>query len=346
VIGFGGKRTTPSRSAARITSRVLASILALLGVMACGPEARAGPQTFVALEYDVAPEIGGCPTVDEFRGRVEHQLGYDPFRPDADRRVAIRIARKGGGLSGLIQWSDSRGHWVGERRLASRRPECGEIAATTVFAVAVQIQLIAALAPDTPPPNANETPAPLARSPPESEERPPRPSRPANRAARFRLSAGLGPSVGIAVAPRPAWLGRIFASGRVEWFSLELAVDGALPARRTEPDGSGFTLDRLAAAAAACGHVRMVAACLTGTFGRLEAHGFGVDKPASSSGPFSQIGARVGVTRELGGGFSVGARVDGLAMLSRWAVTLNGSVTWTTPPIGALIGFDLGFNFL
>ena len=113
--------------------------------------AEAGPQTFVALEYEVAPDASGCPDVEEFRAAVARQLEYDPFRPAADRRVAVQIARKEIGFDGRIRWTDADGRWVGDRRLTSRRPDCGEIAASLAFSVAVQIQLLATLAPPEPP---------------------------------------------------------------------------------------------------------------------------------------------------------------------------------------------------
>src|SRR6185295_12804821 len=102
--------------------------------------------------YEVGPDVGGCPAPEQFRASVERQLGYNPFRPAADRRVAVQIARKDGGFAGWIRWSDAGGRWVGDRRLSSRRPDCVEIAASLAFSVAVQVQLLAALEPATPTP--------------------------------------------------------------------------------------------------------------------------------------------------------------------------------------------------
>jgi hypothetical protein len=163
--------------------------------------------------------------------------------------------------------------------------------------------------------------------------------------SRFELAIGLGPSLGLGVAPRPAGLGRLFASGRLSWFSLELALDAAWPATERESDGSGFSLDRFAGTAGACGHVRAFAGCLTGTLGVLQARGFGVDAPASPAGLFSEVGARIVATHQLGARYFLAARVDGLLMLSPWKVTLNDSTAWVTPRVGALLGLDLGARF-
>lgn len=341
----------------RVTGPRLRVVLALVvwaTLAACTVTARAAPRTLVALEYDVAPATE-CPDVDEFRANVNRQLGYDPFRASADRRVAVQIARKENGFAGLIKWSDADGRWVGDRRLSSRRSECSEIAANVAFAVAVQIQLLAALEPEKVEPSTEETaPVTQAANTPTldtnaaSAKRPKAaPTRAASsqRRSRFELSSGLGTSVGLGIAPDVTWLGRVFASGRIDWFSMELGIDAALPVTQSEPQGSAFKLDRFAAGAAACGHVQAFAGCLTGTLGRLEAHGYGVDQPESSTGLFSQVGARIAATLDVGNRLFVSARADGLVMLSPWAVTLNHRVVWTTPRMGGMMGLDLGLYF-
>jgi len=332
------------------------------------PQIVAVPQIIVGLEYEVAPDATGCPSIDDFSASVGRQLGYDPFQATAARHLVVHISRTETGFDGSIRWSNAQGQGVGDRQLSSRRSECSEIAANVAFAVAVQIQLLAALAPATaepsappaapvpaPPNTPTPVPAPPNKPTPEattnSIPRPndaatvPAPSLPpAARRGRLGFSAGLGASLALGVAPHPTGIGRIFGSGRLEWVSLELAVDGALPTTRTEPDGSGFSLHRFAADAAACGHVEVFTACLTGTLGRLEARGFGVDKPASPAGLFSQLGARIGAKHDFGERYFAAARLEGLVMVSPWTVTLNDTATWTTPRVSGLIGLDFGVN--
>jgi hypothetical protein len=147
------------------------------------------------------------------------------------------------------------------------------------------------------------------------------------------------------MAPKVTGLGRVFVSGRLAWFSLELAVDAALPTTHRQPDGSGFSLHRFAAGAAACGHIDAFAACLISTVGRLEADGLGVDRPASPAGLLSQLGGRIVARHDFGDRYFVGARAEALVILSSWAVTLNDTVAWTTPRVGGLLGLDLGVIF-
>ena len=338
----------------------------LVGLVLVGPAstlfgttAWAASQTFVTLEYEVDADVNGCPKAAEFRGAVERQLGYDPFQSAAARRVAVQIGRKGASFDGRIKWSDDRGRWVGDRRIASQRQGCADIAASLAFSVAVQIQLIAALAPSTPepPPSvqapvAPPAPAQVSDQPaislpqPSKVAAPPPPgSRPTEQARPLKLSLGLGPSLALRLAPHPMGLGRIFASGRISWISVEIAVDAALPATQREVDGSGFSLDRFATGAAVCGHAWAFAACFTTTVGLLRARGLAVDAPASSSGLFSQLGARFGAAEDLGRRYFVAARADALVMLSSWTVRLNETTVWTTPRVGLVVGFDLGVRF-
>jgi hypothetical protein len=171
------------------------------------------------------------------------------------------------------------------------------------------------------------------------------PAPPPPPARRLTYAVGLGPALALGVAPAPTGVGRLFASGRRHRFSLELAVDAALPAAQHAADGTGFSLDRFALGAAACGHAGPLAACATATGGVLRARGGGVDAPASPIGWFSQVGGRLAATFDFAGRYFAAARVDGLVMPSTWTVTVNQLPVWTTPRVGALIGLDVGTRF-
>jgi hypothetical protein len=336
-------------SATRRRSALAAAIAAALGSAFAGT-ARAAPETLVSLEYEVASDLTGCPDADTFRASVEHQLGYDPFRPGADRRVAVQIARKEVGFDGRIRWSDGEGRWVGDRRLSSRHAECKEIAANLAFSVAVQVQLLATLAPPPAPPAPTpEPPAPPPPAPaPEASievQRPVAPTPPPPPARRLALSVGVGPALALGLAPQATALGRLFVTGRLGSFSLELGADAAWPATQNEVSGAGFSLDRFAASVAGCGHVRAFGACLTATAGVLRARGFGVDQPASPVGLFSQVGARVMAAHDFGPRTFAAAHADLLVMPSPWKVTLNQTSAWMTPRVGAVFGLDVGARF-
>jgi hypothetical protein len=326
----------------------VASFVAALAFGAFEQQTPAATQTSVALEYEIALGTIGCPDSIEFGAAVTRQLGYDPFQTSANRRVSVQLARRENGFDGRIRWSDAGGQWVGERKLSSRRSDCSDIAASVAFSVAVQIQLLAALAPNAPaapppeppppPPPPPIEPPPMVVAPPPPEPAPPASER------HLRWSLGLGPSLAFAIAPRPMAIGRLFVGAALGPLSFELAADAALPSR-TDSGASGFTLRRFAASAAGCGHLSVISACLTGTFGLLQVHGFGVDQPAAPIGRFAQLGARIVARQDLGDRFFAAVRVEGLAMLSIWQVKVNDTVTWTTPRAGGLVGLDFGVRF-
>ena len=314
----------------------------------------AGPQVFVALDYEVTPETNACPTVEQFQASVERQLSFNPFRSSASRRLAVKITRQDVGLAGQVRWTNAEGDWLGERRITSRHADCSELIANLVFSVSVQIQLLATLDP-SPPTGVAVAPAPTPPPPRRVDEVPdkvptivvvPPPPLPVVPPRRLTLSVGIGPSLGFGVAPHPTGIGRIFIAAGAPRLSLDLAVDGAVPTTQTQIGGSAFSLNRFAAIGAVCGHRGVFGACLTGTIGRLQARGVGVDSPSAPSGWFSQIGARIVATREFGSRYFASARVDALVMPSLWTVTLNGAAVWKTPRLNGLIGLDLGAHFL
>ena len=300
----------------------------------------------MALDYEIAPDASGCPDVEEFRAAVARQLQYDPFRPAADRRVAVQIARKEIGFDGRIRWTDADGRWVGDRRLTSRRPDCAEIAASLAFSVAVQVQLLATLAPPEPPapPPAPDATPPVVLPTPEPLPPPPEPA-PGPPARRLTYAVGLGPALALGVSPQTTGVARMFVSGRLTWVSLELGLDAAWPATQHQVDGTGFSLDRFAGGGAACGHAARVRRLRHGDRRHPPGARHRGGRAGAPSGLFSQAGARIAATLDFGGRYFAAARLDGLVMLSTWTVTLNETATWTTPRVGALIGVDVGARF-
>jgi hypothetical protein len=308
----------------------------------------------VRLEYQ-ADGLGHCVGENELRRMVADHLGHDPFRPDADRRVAIDISKTDAGFQGRIVWTEADGRRVGERLLSSRSRDCHEIAANVAFAVALQLQLVERAAPDEAAGAAAETRTPAPRTDHEVIPAPAVPERarlpaevptapvPAS-PARLRLAVGAGPAVGFGMAPDPTPFGRLFVTARVERFSAELAADAALPVTQREPDGTGTIVGPIGASAAACAHVSFAAACLLGRLGWIRAQGTGVALSSTSWGRFGEVGIRLAGSRVFGG-WTVSAHADALVMLSRWNVVLNDAVVWTTPRIGAVLGVDLALRF-
>jgi len=361
-----------------VIARAAAAVAFLTAGISAGTASARAPETFVALEYDVATADGACPAQTEFRRNVGRQLGYDPFRADADKRVTVEITRTAGGLEGRMKWSDAEGKWAGDRRFSSRKADCAELASSMMFSAAVQIQLLASLAPPTPPtppatprspgataaaaaPTVAVTGEPAApgpqspQPPPSTDDAPPPAPVPAiepvrvaatpSSSPRVAVGAGFGAALAVGVGPAPGALGRLFLGVRRGQLSLEVGADATLPVSEQQSDGSAFALDTQAGDAIGCGRVSVVAGCVVGRFGRIHARGSGIDAPRSPSGLFAQAGARLGAAFDLGDRFFAGGHVDGLIMLSPWTVALNGGAVWTTPRFGVLLGVDVGAWF-
>jgi len=329
-------------------------LLAALILAASSRRANAATDTVVRLEYQ-ADAQAGCVGEDELRRMVTDQVGHDPFRSEADRRVAITIARTEVGFQGRIVWTEADGRRLGERLLSSRSRSCQEIAANVAFAVVLQLQLVERGASDDGgdggaktehPPTAGEE----TKRAPATEERPgpsaPGPSGPApSPAPRLRLAVGAGPALGTGLTPEATAIGRLFVTARIARFSGEIGADAALPVTLREPDGTGVAVRALGANAAGCAHVSLASACVLGRIGWLRGEGTGVATPAASWGRFGEVGLRLAGSRELGR-FIVGVHADGLVMLSRWNVVLNDAVVWSVPRVGFLAGVDVALRFL
>jgi hypothetical protein len=184
-----------------------------------------------------------------------------------------------------------------------------------------------------------------AEPPPGDNPEAPEASIPAPSVTRLRLSAGLGSSLALGISPEAAGLGRLFLNARRAWISLEVALDAAWPVTHLESDKTGFTLQRVSAATAACGHLSLFSGCLTGTVGALRVHGTGVDAAATSTGAFYQLGVRLAATWAFGAHYFVAVRGDGLLLPSPWTVKVNDVPLWVTPRAGALLGVDVGASF-
>jgi hypothetical protein len=326
------------------------TLIAALVLAVSARRANGATDTVARLEYQ-ADEPEGCAGEDDLRRMVTDQLGHDPFRPDAEQRVAINITKVDGGFQGRIVWTEADGRPIGQRLLTSRSRDCHEIAANVAFAVALQLQLVdraassdAGVAPPStaPPPKTvddGKRAAAIAERPAGPTEAP----GPAPR-TRLQLAVGAGPELGIAMAPQPTAFGRLFVAARLGRVSGEIAADAALPATQQEPDGTGGVVNALGSSVAGCGHLSVASACLIGRLGWIRARGFGVTMPAVSWGRFGELGARVAADRALGR-FIVSVHADALVMLSRWNVVLSDAVVWSVPRVGGVVGLDVALRF-
>jgi hypothetical protein len=220
-----------------LPSRACSAALALAVVLLASP-ARAN-ELLVSLDYQTDPALLGCPSAAEFRKAIVRQLGHDPFRENAPRRMLIRLYPTGSRMGGRVEWRDASDQWEGERTFSARNESCAEMARAMALATAIQIDLLAI--PDQVPPEkpAADAKGAIARIPdakppivppiPPVVAEPPAPAQaPKERRIAVELGGGAIQDFGdapIFVVPRIA-----VTVGRPSAIDVRLAVSGLGPA--------------------------------------------------------------------------------------------------------------------
>jgi len=203
----------------------------------------------VSLDFETDPALAECPSAADFRKDVIRQLGHDPFRDNAPRRLVVRIRASGARMGGRVEWRDANDEWEGERTFSSRNESCVQMARAMALATAIQIQLLARFETVAPAKSAGESPPPAppaaaiepGLAPPAAavSVAPPAPKEPL-------LAVDVGAGVIEDFGDSPAFVvPRIAVSlGRPSALGVRLAVSGLGPgAKVTVPEGAA-QLDR------------------------------------------------------------------------------------------------------
>jgi hypothetical protein len=236
----------------RAWSAVLA-FLAFLAVPTAFP-ARARAEVLVSLDYGTDPALAACPSAVDFRREIVRQLGHDPFRDPAPRRVLVRLYATGARMGGRVEWRDAHDEWEGERTFSSRNEGCAQMARAMALATAIQIQLLDRINGGAPPKLTAEAkpPSPAVEGvkppvvPPAPAAAPPAPLPvPAPREPRIAVEVGAGVLSDLGDSPTMV-LPRVAVSlGRPSAIGLRLAASGLGPgADVNRPQGSA-QIDRL-----------------------------------------------------------------------------------------------------
>jgi hypothetical protein len=339
------------------TARAAAICLALFespaGAATGSPPAApsASPLT-VALEYGAA---AGCPDAAQYKAVVSSRLGYDPFRDGMPDRVSVRITARGRDYEGRIEWRDAQGNWVGDRTFPSHSEDCGELARAMGFALALQIQLSPPASP-VPKPTAVPPEPPVQASeaspPPEVRGAPPAAGKerveheavgvPPARGAPPEFSVGLGSLLVFGASSDPVPFGRAFGSVGWPHFLLELGAEVGWPSTEKRDDGGGFSQEAFLLSLAGCGAVLPWNACFVTKAGGIRIAGQGVDRPASSTGPIWEAGLRLALVQPLGRRIFLAAHAEALLMLTKWSVSLDRRLVFTSQRYLETVGLDIG----
>jgi hypothetical protein len=138
----------------------------------------------------------------------------------------------------------------------------------------------------------------------------------------------------------------MFAAGRVDWLALELGAEATLPGHYSTAGTAGFDAHVALGSIAGCATMAAWSVCSVSKVGRVYVRGFGVEVPREPSGGILLTGARLRLDHELSGRWLGALRLESLATLGPWDVTLNQRTVWTTPLVSVSLGIDLGLLFL
>jgi hypothetical protein len=125
-----------------LRSRAWPAALAL-AIIVGASLARASAEFLVSLDDQTDPALAGCPGAGDLRKAIARQLGHDPFRENAPRRLLVRLYPSGARMGGRVVWRDANDQWEGERTFSSRNETCPEMARAVALARAIRIDLLA-----------------------------------------------------------------------------------------------------------------------------------------------------------------------------------------------------------
>jgi hypothetical protein len=333
------------------THRLLRAAVVVAVLLVTAGEVRARTVVVATrLDYVVQP---GCPAVDSFQAVVTGQLGYDPFRADAPDVVNVRIASAGRTLEGHLEWRDPTGRAIGEQTFPSRSGDCAELVRAMGFALAVQIELMAATVDEPrwvqpPPPPPTETAAPKSSPPPPVARIESAAARASDSSAALRgpsVLAGAGAFAGFGVSSKPTAVGRLFVTAAWSRVAVELGGELSVPSTTYRADGAGFSQEDFMASLAACWLRVPFSVCGVGKVGEMRVVGQGVSVPLTASGLMAEAGLRVAFSFPLGDRTYLVAHVEGVGHLTQGTVTLDSMPVWTTPSFAALLGLDVAVRF-
>ncbi len=292
-----------------------------------------------------------CPAEAELRKAVAVRIGYDPFFPVAQKTVVAQLARAPGGYRARVQIVGDDGTLRGERELATKGDDCGELTAAIALAVSVALDDLDEPAPSAPPPAEPAAPAPDPPPPiaAPADPPPPAPDRPApaaERAAPVTFALAGGPTVVAGSAPAPAPGLALAGSLRIGWAGVRLDARADLPVGEGLAPNGRVSTNEVVVLASFCVRGKVPFACAGGGTGVFASRTEGLAKPASDDAVVAIAAAKVGVDVALGRALFLEPFVDLGANLTRHRVEVDGREVYGMPPVWGAGGILLGVNFL
>ncbi len=296
------------------------------------------------LAFTREPGAAMCPDASGVRAAVTAKLGYDPFRDDAPRTLAVVFGKSGAELRAQVELRDEAGVVTGARKLKSSAAGCGPLADDVAQAIAIAIDPLYLTPP--PPASASVAPSSSASAAPTVVEPDGPPLPPIESPPPVHLDLFAGGVVAAGASPSGLGVGLVFGFGaRRGPFSLALEGRVDRDSSRASDLGGEVRGALLAAMLVPCLHAEPFRACALAQGGAFLGSSADIDQPRRVSTPWAAVGGRVGIEVPIlpGGALLVRLGFDILATLTRTRLSLHGQEVWVSPPVsGALSGGLVG----
>jgi hypothetical protein len=320
-------------------------------LFACAPS-RASASAAAKLTYVRASGAERCADETELRRSVASRVGYDLFFPWAQKTVVVEVrTEKPTGFQGSIQIVDEHGVIVGERSLASKSDDCADLMRALALAISIAVDdRSLEYIPPAPEPAADPAPAPPADAPPPTPDAPPSPTpeeapEPSPPPPELAWSALLVPFASFGTAPSTALGAEADAAVRYRSVSVSVGMRGDAPASGSVPAGGSVATWLLGGTLAPCVHGPLrTSYCALGLLGWYGTQGH-VAASKSDGEVFAAAGGRVGLDVVLSRRVILLGRVDALAALTRFDVTVSGAPVFHVPPVSVAVGIGAGVLF-
>lgn len=290
------------------------------------------------------PDLATCPDRDAFASAVATRIGYDPFADSEppQRTLTVRFRRDDTSVVADLRLEGASGEEAA-KTIVSESGACAEVGLAAAFAAAILIDPRAMF--PRPKPSGGESLD--SRSPgtwPWYEPPPTLPPRstptpaPAPDPVRFHVGVhgigcvGCAPSVNVG--------GAVFVGLAKGHLGIDLGARGDVPTSGTAPSG------RTAGSALVLGelfpHARLgpVRAGVLGAVGAL----FGDSAGERQVSPWGAAGTRVALEWTIAPPIFVRAFIDGLFVLSRVSLRVDGRELWSTPAFIGAAGLGVGMR--
>ncbi|WP_437746986.1 hypothetical protein WMF39_19385 [Sorangium sp. So ce1504] len=318
-------------------------------VLLCVAAARAAPdlpRAAMRLEVVRGPGAEGCADGALLRAEVARGLGGDPFEDDAPRVLTVSIARDGPELTASMALRESEGAvetaWA--EGFSTRR---GCAALLSGVALAIVAQILTAPERASPPSEPSPPAAPPLPQVRRTASKPPLHEAMPAPTGRWRLEAGLGATLGLGITPGAAAGMTLFIGvRRPDW---SVAVEGrALVSLAQEVKDMTISTRAFTAAGVGCLHGHHLFGCGVATVGFVRfVPQYPWDMTVRDNRLFS-VGARLGSAWALSDRWSAHGYAEASAIVDDTVLRRGGqrrdtagSITWSSPPVGAALGLGI-----